>query len=830
MPSLAPATSLTITNPLVLYRALLATKKIEPDASQHRLAIHLQKLYLRLKDYSPEVDYSYRLSQLNRLVRDSGSSIPTQAEVSQDVAYIANRDSIFSSFRVHRQQKDALTLTKKLTDHESAMGLQSPQGLLLYGEVGTGKSMLVDLLADCLPNQKKRRWHFNHFMLETFARLDQLRLKRIDFPASGSAGMAQNEEHSLLWLARDMISTSPILFLDEFQLPDRATSKILSSLFTSFFHLGGVLIATSNRMPEELANASGIEFMPPPLSRLGLLGKRWGLLGQGLRSEKSENRFGERSDFVAFLDVLRARCEVWDMEGRKDWRRREAEDIEVEELTAKVDKGSEHEAAFQVLEPAILENGEPGDVQSSQSEFMKEAKSIPTKEKSLPRQYYIKPTPLDSTDEANAIGRNWNAALLQSVFTTPSPVDTAAEISWETTTIRVYGRTLIVPRHFSGVSMWTFPELCTTNLGPADYISLASTFHTFVLTDIPILTLLHKNEARRLISLLDALYEARCKLLIRAEAGPDSIFFPETQRQLSATSAQASSNDLNMPDQVYPETFSEIYQDQTSPFRPNISSYTSSASPPSYPSSHFQSTSSPNLTGRSMLADEDSDFGLINGTSTSHPTHIPDYYRGPSDGTPGAGNEIGRHKAPNFAHTGTFTGEDEKFAYKRARSRLWEMCGARWWSRQDPGWWNPLPREVRRWENPPPPASNHHHHHQETTPETTTTTTATSETRKIHAAAQEQPNSEEEEHPLFRHNASPFRTSRDAPPRFASTHAWGMVKWGRKAGVWGLGVEGVGERGRGEGKGGDAGKDRGDAGKGNKGGGESGDGEGEGKG
>lgn len=60
-------------------------------------------------------------------------------------------------------------------------------------------------------------------------------------------------EYSLLVIAKDMVDKSPILFLDEFQLPDRAASKILANLLTSFFQLGGVLIASSNRMPDELA-------------------------------------------------------------------------------------------------------------------------------------------------------------------------------------------------------------------------------------------------------------------------------------------------------------------------------------------------------------------------------------------------------------------------------------------------------------------------------------------------------------------------------------------------------------------------------------------------
>ena len=98
---------------------------------------------------------------------------------------------------------------------------------------------------------------------------------------------------------------------------------------------------------------------------------------------------------------------------------------------------------------------------------------------------------------------------------------------------------------------------------------MASTFHTLILDSVPVLTLSQKNEARRFITLLDALYEARCKLIMHAEAGPDDIFFPEIKE------ASDSPDDTAIPrseddggDAVYPETLSEIYQDQTSPFRP----------------------------------------------------------------------------------------------------------------------------------------------------------------------------------------------------------------------------------------------------------------------
>ena len=49
-----------------------------------------------------------------------------------------------------------------------------------------------------------------------------------------------------------------------------------------------------------------------------------------------------------------------------------------------------------------------------------------------------------------------------------------------------------------------------------------------------------------------------------------------------------------------------------------------------------------------------------------------------------------QYSRPDFGKTSAFTGEDERFAYKRAQSRLWEMCGSRWWARSEEGWHRPL--------------------------------------------------------------------------------------------------------------------------------------------
>lgn len=128
------STGVAITNPLVLYRALVATKRIDPDPAQHRLAIHLQKLYERLKDYEPIVQYGYRLQQLSRTLGQT----PGQASAETQTGN-TSRPSILSSFLGQRNNRHSLSLTRVLTSHEAALELDSPKGLMLHGEVGTGK-------------------------------------------------------------------------------------------------------------------------------------------------------------------------------------------------------------------------------------------------------------------------------------------------------------------------------------------------------------------------------------------------------------------------------------------------------------------------------------------------------------------------------------------------------------------------------------------------------------------------------------------------------------------------------------------------------------------
>ncbi|KAH8887758.1 hypothetical protein GQ53DRAFT_749448 [Thozetella sp. PMI_491] len=596
----AGKSSLAITDPLVKYNSLIATGVCSPDPAQRRLAHHLQKLYLELKDYVPAPEYRTRLREItNAINSERRNGINDLATESHPI----RRNPLFARFFHKTEGRGSLALTRVLDSQQAAAQIDSPKGLFLSGEVGTGKSMLLDLLADGLPTSRKKRWHFNTFMLYAFSKLEEFR--RVD-------SALDERGYSVLWLAKEIVEESPILFLDEFQLPDRAASKIINSLFMKFFQLGGVLIASSNRMPEELERAMGSRFYPPPTG--GLVEK---LLGVG--SRKPGELSGHTSDFAAFLEALKARCDFWHIEGVRDWRRRENEGATVgpqapsEELSLPLayfgaPTGNLQEDAERLS--AVDEHGRP----------------------KRPAMYF---TPADG-DHA------WHRAV--SARTDDSSSQRA---SWQPASLVVYGRILPVPKQSNGATYWDFEELVQA-LGPADYISLASNYKLFIIDHIPVLPVSMKNEARRFINMLDALYEARCKLIVRAEAAPDDLFFPETKKSLTADAPMTEGQAAEDGDATYSETIAEVFQDRMSPFRPNISTYSDS------PNAKYD-------------PDQDSDFKLE------------------------------PRKEINFSDAKALTGEDERFAYKRATSRLWELCSAQWHARTG-NWWQPLPLEARHWE------------------------------------------------------------------------------------------------------------------------------------
>ncbi len=206
-------------------------------------------------------------------------------------------DSLIASGEIERDPaQEALVaqfsaLEERLKEHRlarksSALGwifghraqTQTPiRGLYIHGDVGRGKTMLMDLFFSASPIQRKRRAHFHEFMLDVHDRVHAWRQERKRGDVKGDDPIEP--------VAQALSQEAWLLCFDEFHVTDIADAMILGRLFSRLFELGVVVVATSNVDPDDLY-------------RDGL----------------------NRALFLPFIDLLKQRTEVVRLASRTDFR------------------------------------------------------------------------------------------------------------------------------------------------------------------------------------------------------------------------------------------------------------------------------------------------------------------------------------------------------------------------------------------------------------------------------------------------------------------------------------------------------------------------------
>ena len=279
-------------------------------------------------------------------------------------------------------------------------------GVYLWGGVGRGKSMLMDLAFEQIEVQPKRRAHFHEFMLETHQRLREAR---------------QGEEGDPIEpLAEQIADGAKLLCFDEMQVTNPADAMILSRLFGKLLEAGVKVVTTSNRPPRDL------------------------YVG-GLNREL----------FLPFIDLIERQMLVVEVNGAIDYRLDRLEGVEVWH--------------------------------------------VPN-------------------------GPEATAALSRAFFQlTDYPIEDRAKVPSAELDVGS-GRTLHVPKSLKGVAVFSFKRLCGEPRGAADYLAIARRYHTLIIVGIPVMGPEMRNEAARFVTLIDALYEHRVKLLAAADAEPSDLY------------------------------------------------------------------------------------------------------------------------------------------------------------------------------------------------------------------------------------------------------------------------------------------------------------------
>jgi cell division protein ZapE len=308
--------------------------------------------------------------------------------------------------------------------------MDAPQGLYIFGPVGRGKSMLMDLFFATAPVAEKRRVHFHAFMIEVQETLHRWR-------------QDNGRQDDIIGMLADKIAgEATLLCFDEFHVTNIADAMILGRLFEALFERGVVVVATSNWAPDDLYK-------------------------DGL----------QRDRFLPFIALFKEKLDVLELDAARDYRLQRVKDMRVYHYPLGELAARQMRDAFHRLTGGVE-----------------------------PRR----------------------GSLI------------------------VQERKLEIARQADGVAWFDFEELCARPLGSADYLAIATHFNTVLIDGVPRLSPDLRDQARRFVNLIDALYEHRTTTIIAAADAPERLYPAgdgsfEFQRTVSRLNEMQSVDYLQRP-------------------------------------------------------------------------------------------------------------------------------------------------------------------------------------------------------------------------------------------------------------------------------------------
>ncbi|MEP5762208.1 MAG: cell division protein ZapE [Litoreibacter sp.] len=272
------------------------------------------------------------------------------------------------------------------------------KGIYMWGGVGRGKSMLMDLFHECASEPRKRRIHFHAFMQEIHSAMHEARKTGVD--------------DAIIPVAEDIIKSVRLLCFDEMQITDITDAMIVGRLFEQLFKAGVVIVTTSNRPSSDLYK-------------------------DGLN----------RNLFVPFIELIEEKLTIHELISDKDYR--------LDRLSGET--------------------------------------------------VYFSPNNAETREKLDAIWNDMGGISVPLV-------------------LNVKSREVEIPHYKNGVARASFYDLCGKPLGAADYLALAQAVRVLILDGIPNLSRDNFNEAKRFVTLIDALYEARVRLICSAADNPNKLY------------------------------------------------------------------------------------------------------------------------------------------------------------------------------------------------------------------------------------------------------------------------------------------------------------------